>query len=375
MTSETVYLDNHSQGLGRLLGIRFSEAQKERVVAEVRLGPEHLTEFDAVQGGVLMATADVTGAYGAVLNLPEGSWTATLEAKSNFLRRGTGNMLRAESTPIHRGQTTSVWRTRLFRGQDTEFGECIAEVIQTQLNFSGDRTGQKDDAPGTRKTDENVEQKLPPGASEDSATVISLPEARKQQILKGASRVITRKGFAKASVREIAEASRMPIATMYKYIRSKEDILEMIYENFLVEISKRIDSKVSDQDPPEKQLRHAIEATIATFDKYHDQVKLLFRETKSLNLESRERVYRHDQESISQWRRILEQFGREKRLQIDDPELVANFVYYLCTVWAMRHWAIGKYGYETVSRSVVRFVMAALGVRDIGQLEESGVAG
>ena len=120
---QAAYLDSHGGGIGKTLGIAFTSAEPTRVTAEMKLSSEHFTRPDVVHGGVIMALGDCAGAYGAVLNLPAGKTTATIESKTNFLRRGKGDRLRAEALPVHVGQTLSVWRTGIFRGSDR-----IAEV-------------------------------------------------------------------------------------------------------------------------------------------------------------------------------------------------------------------------------------------------------
>ena len=52
-----------------------------------------------------------------------------------------------------------------------------------------------------------------------------LIESRRKQIVQGAVKVFSEKGFHKATVREIADAAGVTMGTMYNYVRTKEDIL------------------------------------------------------------------------------------------------------------------------------------------------------
>ena len=77
-----------------------------------------------------MGFADTLGAAATVLNLPEGSWTTTIESKTNFLAAApAGSKVLGETTPVHRGGRTMVWQTRIT----TPDGRPVALVIQTQL--------------------------------------------------------------------------------------------------------------------------------------------------------------------------------------------------------------------------------------------------
>ena len=111
------------------LGIRFTEVTKERIVAEMEAGPLHTNGSNAVHGGVYMAFADTLGARGAIMNMPEGMRTSTLESKTNFLRGTPPGKLIGESTPVHVGRTTQVWQTVVKDAQ----GRKLAVISQTQI--------------------------------------------------------------------------------------------------------------------------------------------------------------------------------------------------------------------------------------------------
>jgi uncharacterized protein (TIGR00369 family) len=116
-------------GLVRHLGIRFVETGKDRVVAELEVRPELLTTTGALHGGTLMAFADTIGAAGTVVNLGPGQSTATLESKTNFFAAAFEGVVRAESTPLHRGKRTHVWQTRITDAS----GKLLSLTIQTQV--------------------------------------------------------------------------------------------------------------------------------------------------------------------------------------------------------------------------------------------------
>ena len=113
----------------RALGVRAVSVTKRKVVAEMRVKPMHINRSGRVNGGALMAFADVMGAAGTVANLPPGYRTGTLESKTNFFRVGERPVLRAVSIPLHIGRTTMVWQTTI-RNPD---GKVAAIVTQTQI--------------------------------------------------------------------------------------------------------------------------------------------------------------------------------------------------------------------------------------------------
>ena len=124
-------VSEHLKGtLGELLGIRFVEADADRVVAELAYREALTTVGGSLHGGTLMAFADTVGAAATMLNLPpDAVGTTTIESKTNFFAAGRLGTVRAEATPLHRGRRTHVWQTRVTDGD----GRFLSLTIQTQM--------------------------------------------------------------------------------------------------------------------------------------------------------------------------------------------------------------------------------------------------
>ncbi len=114
----------------RALGIVYTEAGADRLVAEIIVRPEMSNGSNTIHGGALMTFADTLGAVATIINIPREKNTTTLESKTNFIGRApVGTRLIGTATPLHRGRTTQIWET-LIR---TEDGKLVAKVTQTQL--------------------------------------------------------------------------------------------------------------------------------------------------------------------------------------------------------------------------------------------------
>ena len=116
-------------GMGRALGIRLRKLSKKRIDAEMRVTADHINRSGRINGGVLMAFADLLGAMGTLANLPEGCRTTTLESKTNFFAAGEGDALAATVLPLHIGRSTMVWQTTISNLDGTR----VAIVTQTQI--------------------------------------------------------------------------------------------------------------------------------------------------------------------------------------------------------------------------------------------------
>ncbi|UYO38082.1 PaaI family thioesterase [Rhodopseudomonas palustris] len=114
-----------------LIGLRFTEAEPDRVVATLLVRDDLCTVGASIHGGAVMALADSVGAAATVINLPaDAKGTTTLESKTNFIGPAkAGSTVVATATPVHRGRRTQVWQTRI----ETEDGKLVAVVTQTQM--------------------------------------------------------------------------------------------------------------------------------------------------------------------------------------------------------------------------------------------------
>jgi uncharacterized protein (TIGR00369 family) len=115
---------------GRLLGAKIIEASADRLVAELTVREDLINRNGVLAGGAVMAVADNLGGTAAVINLPPGATTATIESKTNFFAAcRPGEKIRIETTPLHRGRSTMVWQSRITRDD----GTLAALITQTQI--------------------------------------------------------------------------------------------------------------------------------------------------------------------------------------------------------------------------------------------------
>jgi len=123
-------LNEKMMPLAKLLGVEFLSAAPDKVVARLPVREDLCTIPAVLHGGAVMAFADSLGGAATMLNLKEGTWTTTIESKTNFLAPApAGTVVTGECTPVHRGKRTMVWQTRITSAE----GKLVALVTQTQM--------------------------------------------------------------------------------------------------------------------------------------------------------------------------------------------------------------------------------------------------
>ena len=135
------------RGTPRALDVKLGTLTRKKVTGEMRIGSRHMNRSGRVNGGAIMAFADVLGAMGTVANLPPGHHTTTLESKTNFFAAGEPPLLKAVSVPLHIGRTTMVWQTTISNPD----GRKVAIVTQTQIVIPSSRGTSKGASTGSTR--------------------------------------------------------------------------------------------------------------------------------------------------------------------------------------------------------------------------------
>ena len=113
-----------------LMGMELAEVTTDKVVAHMTVRKDLCTIGDNLHGGAIMAFADTLGAVAAIVNMPQGARTTTIESKTNFIGgAAVGTRVTGEAVAVHKGRTTVVCQTTIR----SEAGKLVALVTQTQL--------------------------------------------------------------------------------------------------------------------------------------------------------------------------------------------------------------------------------------------------
>lgn len=164
---------------------------------------------------------------------------------------------------------------------------------------------------------------------------------RDQQILEIAGDVISAKGFAATSIRDIARAADISIAALYRHIGSKDELLHRITQTRMQELFDHFEANLTGGGTAAERLTEAIAVYLAYISKNHRYINLVYRETKALDDIARSKIYDTERQFMRLWEQIINDGVADGEFVEVDPWLVANLAYFSCTVWALRHWSIG----------------------------------
>jgi AcrR family transcriptional regulator len=170
-----------------------------------------------------------------------------------------------------------------------------------------------------------------------------LVERRRAQIVEAATRLVARQGFAKTVVRDIAEEANISVGLVYEYVRSKEDILFLIYEHWSRVWGEGLEKAISRGKDPLDQLMSAVSFLVGTADKHTDVTHLFYRESGHLSEYGTDQAKQTEREMVDRLTAILEAAVEAELLRPEtDCLAVATSLILLSHGWVLKGYLLRK---------------------------------
>lgn len=186
---------------------------------------------------------------------------------------------------------------------------------------------------------------------------------RRRQIIEASSKLFFEKGFDRTTMREISKASGLTMGSLYDYVRSKDDILVLVYKDVVERF------RLSLGENPEgawkagpEGLEGMLRRSLRQMYKLSKAVQLLYRESwskrKNVHLQMRE----IDRKYIENFTTLLMQGQQKGWLRIKHPTVTADLIMLILSLPALREWSLSQVESEAVIDTVVDFIMKGLSV-------------
>jgi AcrR family transcriptional regulator len=170
-----------------------------------------------------------------------------------------------------------------------------------------------------------------------------LVERRRAQIVEAATRLVARQGFAKTVVRDIAEEANISVGLVYEYVRSKEDILFLIYEHWSQVWGEGLEKALSRGKDPLDQLMSGVSFLVGAADKHSDVTHLFYRESGHLSEYGTDQAKQTEREMVDRMTAVLEAAVEAELLRPETDCLsVATSLILLSHGWVLKGYLLRK---------------------------------
>jgi Transcriptional regulator len=203
-----------------------------------------------------------------------------------------------------------------------------------------------------------MERKTVPGKESKPRRNRDLFQKRQMQIIKKATQLFMKKGYAQTSMREISRATGIDIRNLYYFIKSKEEILFLVFDMLhRPELELFEKQGIMSIDDPVKQLRAAIHGLIDSGYNYGDEILLLYRESKSLPKRLLKNILARESQVVAHMEEILKKGVARKVFHLEDTSFSANMIVYELSLYPLRHWNMKNYSKKELTNLLEKNVM------------------
>ncbi|HKV56150.1 MAG TPA: TetR/AcrR family transcriptional regulator [Candidatus Binataceae bacterium] len=183
----------------------------------------------------------------------------------------------------------------------------------------------------------------------------ALAKARRRQIFLAACRVLARKSFHEATVKEMALEAGLAAGSIYVYLQSKDEILLLLAESMVAELVEALpEIKQAAAGDPRRELLGILRGALDVIDRYREAFAVLNHEVRYLE---RRPEYRATlKEIVGPYREALaEPLERGKRMGLIRFASIASVVealHMLCSGWSCGGAFMAKTDKETYWREI-----------------------
>jgi AcrR family transcriptional regulator len=179
-------------------------------------------------------------------------------------------------------------------------------------------------------------------------------DPKRKSIIKGALSVFKEKGYHRATVRDIAKAAKISIGSLYDYISSKEDLLYLFYEIFILTYYQEVVAITYNIKDPVKKIKSAYKTLLEVGFSLEDEILFGWTEAKNMKKKYLKEILKLEIELVTFFKEILEEIKTKYQIKIEDTRLAANFLVYSGMFGILRRWALKPF---YTPEQIINFLM------------------
>lgn len=172
-------------------------------------------------------------------------------------------------------------------------------------------------------------------------------QKKRALIVKKASKLFIKKGYAQTSMRDISKATGINLGNLYHYISSKEDILCFAFNAYHDLMTEFLNKKgILKIDDPVVQLKAALRQALETTHDVRNDILMMYRETRVLPRKFLKNILSKEDELIKFFEGIIARGVERNLLKVTDPFFAANMLVFQLSIYPLRSWNLKRYTRE-----------------------------
>lgn len=185
---------------------------------------------------------------------------------------------------------------------------------------------------------------------------------RRDHVAEVATRMIASRGFAHVSVNEIAHEAGISVGSLYKYVRTKEDILWLVMEDIYSRLEGALKSVETTARPAPDAMRDVLGAYLLGVDSLRDGILLMYREWPNLPREARRHFMERERNMLDVFLALVETGISSGEFTCPDPVICALNIMMTGRTWVLKGWILSNVPLEEYIRRQTAAALEMLGI-------------
>jgi AcrR family transcriptional regulator len=172
------------------------------------------------------------------------------------------------------------------------------------------------------------------------------------------------RGYEAATLRDVADAAGVKVATLYNYIVSKQELLFTVMRDVLVDLHRSVEQAIAGEVDPVAQLRAAVRAHMVFHARRPKEVFVGNTELRSLTPEHRDVIVGLRDAYEALFRGVLEEGQAAGVFEVRDVRVATYAVLAMCSgpsAWFSRR---GRVAVREMVGMYTRLILRAVGAED-----------
>jgi len=171
-----------------------------------------------------------------------------------------------------------------------------------------------------------------------------LIENRRDQIGECALHIFAKNGYDRTTVEAIANACRLGVGSVYRYVGNKQDILFLAIESFLnkAQVLAVNAQNYSELLPPEEAIKNILKELFEFYDMYRDFTMFVYHEMRNLLEKHRNWCFDIEEKIIDSIEQALRKGFEDGVFHSNNFRVSAHNILVLAEMWAVRGWFLKK---------------------------------
>ena len=193
-----------------------------------------------------------------------------------------------------------------------------------------------------------------------------LVRERRRALVNAAVEVFSAKGYHGCRVADVAALAGISQGTVYNYVNSKEDLLQMIVEDHVFEYERIVTTALKGARTAREKLDALLKGTVEAIFSYRKHYVVMLRELHHVDRSRRRGFMRLAAEQRKICEDILIEIAEEENLNVGNPLLMANLMIFLPSFLISRGWDFhGKVSENEVADFLIAFMRRGLQTPDV----------